>query len=320
MSAVEGAIDPAAVSLADVYAAQARISSYVLRTPLHPVPDGPLLKLESLQVTGSFKPRGAFNHVLALRAACGEGIITASSGNHGHAVAYVAKMLGLRAVVVVPEDVVTVKAQRITALGAELIRHGRDSTVRVALAQDLAARRGLHYVPPFDDPLVIAGQGTAGLEIVEQCPRVEAVLVPVSGGGLVSGIAVAIKGLRPTVRVIGVEPAGANRFARSRQVGAPVTLEKAETIADGLRVLTPGRYTWEVTRRTVDEFVAVDDEAILAAQRRLVTEANILAEPSGAASLAGALAMNLTGQDIVAVLSGGNADPRLLLRLLQSGS
>ncbi len=312
-----GATEPP-VTLADVQTARGRIAPYVLRTPLHPLPGGPQLKLESLQITGAFKPRGAFNHVLALREACANGLITASSGNHGQAVAYVAKVLGLSAVVVVPEDVVPVKAKRITALGAELIRRGRYSADRVALAQELATRRRLHYIPPFDDPLVIAGQGTVGLEVVEQCASVETVLVPVSGGGLLSGVAVAVKGLRPNAKVIGVEPAHADRFARSRRAGKPVTLESAETVADGLRVLTPGRLTWEVTRCVVDEFVAVDDDEILSAQRRLLTEANVLAEPSGAASVAWAFRCGLSGKAVVAVVSGGNADPHLLQRLLQS--
>jgi len=305
-----------AVTLADVQAARTRIASYVVRTPLHPMLGGPLLKLESLQITGAFKPRGAFNHVLAQAEACAQGVITASSGNHGQAVAYAAHVLGLRAVVVVPEDVVSVKAERITALGAELIRVGRFAAERIAHAQELAARRKLHYVPPYDDPFVIAGQGTVGLEVVEQCPSLSTIFVPVSGGGLISGVAVAVKGLVPNAQVIGVEPSGANRFARSRQDGAPVTLERADTVADGLRVLTPGRLPWEITQRLVDEFIAVDDKAILDAERRLLTGANILAEPSGAVSVAAALERVVNEHDVVAVVSGGNAEPRLLQHLL----
>lgn len=304
------------VSLDDIYAARARIAPYVHRTPLYPMPGGPQLKLESLQVTGSFKARGAFNHVLALRDQCERGIITASSGNHGQAVAYVARTLGLRAVVVVPEDVVPAKATAIAAYGAELVRRGRYSEERVALAKELAAQRGLHYVPPFDDPLIMAGQGTAGLELVEQCPRVDVVVVPVSGGGLISGIATAVKELRPKARVIGAEPAGADRFARSRAAGAPVTLERAETIADGLRVLTPGRLTWEVTSRYVDEFRTIDDKEILTALRSLLLDAHVVAEPSGSASVACALKLGLTGPAAVAVVSGGNADPALLSDIL----
>lgn len=300
------------MTLADIQAARERIEPYVRRTPVHPLPSGLVLKLENLQVTGSFKARGAFNHVLALREQCAGGIITASSGNHGQAVAYVARVLGLRAVVVVPEDVVATKAQAITGYGAELIRRGRYSEERLALARELAERRGLHYVPPYDDPHIIAGQGTAGLEILEQVPDVETVIVPVSGGGLISGIAAAVKSLRPEVRVVGAEPAGANRFARSRAAGRPVLLEKAETIADGLRVLTPGRLTWAVTGRYVDQFHAVSDEQILDAMRQVLLDGHVLAEPSGAAGVACASSLGVVGPRALAVISGGNTDPAVL--------
>ncbi len=305
------------VSLADVEAARERIVPFVRQTPLHPLGDGLLLKLENLQVTGSFKARGAFNHVLARREECAAGVITASSGNHGTAVAHVARALGLPAVVVVPEDVAAVKAQAIQAAGAELVRRGRFSQERLALARELAERRGLHYVPPFDDPLVIAGQGTAGLEIVRQRPDVEAVYVPCSGGGLLSGIAVAVKALRPRARVVGVEPQGADRFRRSRLAGRPVALEAAQTIADGLRVLSPGILTWQIAEQLVDDFVTVSDGQIVAAARRLLEEAKVVAEPSGAAAVAAALAAARQGSAVVAVVSGGNAD-REFLRLLIS--
>src|SRR5574337_154879 len=306
------------IALADVHAARERIAAYTVRTPLTVLAGGPSLKLESLQVTGSFKARGAFNHVLALQAECAGGIITASSGNHGKAIAHVAKTLGLQAVVVVPQDVVAPKADAITALGAELIRHGTYSTERVAYAQELASRRRLHYVPPYDDPLIIAGQGTAGLEIVDQCPNVEAIYVPVSGGGLISGVALAVKALRPGARVIGVEPAGVERFARSRAAGKPVVLDGSETIADGLRVLTPGRLTWDVTARTVDDFVAVTDQEIVAAAHRALLDGRMVVEPSGAASVAAALRVVAVGPTTVAVVSGGNADLGFLRRLLQA--
>src|SRR3989441_2529792 len=284
-----GARTPMPVSLGDIHAAGPRSAPYVVRTPLHPLPGGPLLKLESLQVTGSFKARGAFNHGLALPEQCRGGVVPASSGNHGKAVAYVAKTLGLRAVVVVPEDVVSAKAQAITAFGAELIRYGRYSEERVTYAQELAERRRLHYVPPFDDPWIVAGQGPAGLEIVEQHPEVTVVFVPVSGGGLISGVATAVRALRPTARVVGVEPAGAPRFARSRAAGKPVLLKQAETIADGLRVLTPGKLTWKIANRTVDEFMAVSDDETLGAVRRLLADGKGVVEPSGA--VAGATAL-----------------------------
>jgi threonine dehydratase len=311
-------VQSATITLTDIQAAHDRIAPYTIRTPLIALAGGPSLKLESLQVTGAFKARGAFNHVLALRAECAGGVITASSGNHGKALAHVAKTLGLRAVVVVPQDVVAPKADAITALGAQLIRHGRYSNERVAFAQDLAARRGLHYVPPFDDPLIIAGQGTAGLEIVDQCPEVEAVYVPVSGGGLISGVALAVKALRPQARVIGVEPAGVGRFARSRAAGKPVVLDGGETIADGLRVLTPGKLTWEVTAGTVDDFVAVTDQEIVVAARRALLDERVVVEPSGATSLAAAMKASDGSPAIVAVISGGNAEVEFLLRLLQA--
>lgn len=304
------------VALDDIAAARERIAPYIRRTPLHPVDGGPQLKLENLQVTGSFKVRGAFNHVLARRDECAPGIITASSGNHGQAVAYVARTLGLRAVVVVPETVIPVKADAITGYGAELVKFGRYPEDRVVKAQELAAARGLHYVPPYDDPLIIAGQGTAGLEIVEDCPDVTAVLVPVSGGGLLSGIAVAVKSLRPEAVLIGAEPAGADRFRRSRQAGKPVMLERAETIADGLRALSPGRLTWEVVSQFVDEFHAVSDPAILAAMRRVLLGTHVLLEPSGATAVAAAFERGLSGPTAVAVASGGNVDLGVLTAAL----
>lgn len=312
-----GARSPMPVSLSDIYAARERIAPYVSRTPLLQLPGGPFLKCENLQVTGAFKARGAFNHVLALLEQCERGVITASSGNHGKAVAYVAKTLGLRAVVVVPEDVVAEKADAITGFGAELIRYGRYSEERVPHAMELAERRGLHYVPPYDDPLIIAGQGTAGLELVEQYPQVETVVVPVSGGGLISGIATAVKELRPQTKLIGVEPQNARRFAQSRNSGAPVMLRKAETIADGLRVLTPGRLTWEVTGRCVDEFAGVDDGEMLEAVRTLALDAHLVVEPSGAAGVAYAL-RHPRDAGVVAVISGGNVDVPIFLQAVRA--
>ena len=306
---------PLPVTVDDVERARERIAPHVRLTPVHPL-DGVLLKLENLQLTGSFKARGAFNHVLAHGDRCAAGLITASSGNHGTAVAWVARALGLPAVVVVPEDVAEVKARAIEAAGAELIRHGRFSGERLALARELASARGLHYVPPFDDPLVIAGQGTVGLEIVRQCPDVETVYVPVSGGGLLSGVAVAVKALRPRAKVVGVEPEGADRFRRSRQAGRPVALERAQTIADGLRVLSPGALTWRISSRLVDDFVTVSDGQIVQAARRVLEEGKVVAEPSGAAAVAAALALPSPEGASVAVVSGGNADREFLRTLI----
>lgn len=303
--------------LAEIRAAAGRIAPFVRRTPVHPWDEreGLLLKLESLQPTGSFKVRGAANH-LSVVAGQVPGVVTASSGNHGQAVAYVASRLGIPAVVVVPETVTPVKASAITGFGAELIKCGTTMTERYELALRLARERGLHMVPSFDDPLVIAGQGTCGLEILEQVPDLAAVAAPASGGGLLSGVALAIKALRPQVRVVGVEPLKVARFAASRAAGKRVTVSSVDTVADGLRVQQPGELTWEATSWSVDEFVAVADEAILDAVRRLWQEAHLVVEPSGAITVAALLAGLIEPRPAVAIVSGANLDPTLLASLL----
>jgi threonine dehydratase len=319
-------------TLADVLEAQRRIAGRVLCTPLVPawaLGAGPgnaargeadrggvglCLKLESLQVTGSFKPRGAFSHVLRHRDRCRAGLVTASSGNHGQAVAYAARSLGVPAVVVVPEDVVPAKEDAIRAWGAEVVRCGRTTAERIAAALEISRARGLHYVPPFDDPDVVAGQGTVGLEILNQFPSVRRVAVPCGGGGLVSGVAVAVKNLRPDVRVVAVEPEGASCFYASWKAGRRVRLERVDTVADGLRAVEPGEVTWECASRYVDEFVTVSDGEIVEAVVRLFREAKVVAEPSGAAAVAYALRHPWEGT--VAVVSGGNLDPGQLVRWL----
>jgi len=307
-------------TIADVRAAAQRITADVRRTPLHPWEDGQiLLKLENLQPTGSFKVRGAANH---LRAVAGSvrGFVTASSGNHGQAVAYVAHRMGMPAVVVVPETVNPLKAARIVGFGAELIPCGTTMPERAALAGRLAQERGLHLVPSFDDALVVAGQGICGLELAEQAGDLAAVVVPTSGGGLLSGVALAMKALRPQVRIIGVEPRVLPRFAASRAAGARVTVPFGDTIADGLRGQQPGALTWEVTARVVDEFVAVDDEATLEAVRRLFLEGHLVVEPSGAVGVAAIFAGIVKGRPAAAVISGGNLDLALLPTLFSQAS
>ncbi|MDR7416033.1 MAG: threonine/serine dehydratase [Armatimonadota bacterium] len=243
------------------------------------------------------------------------GLITASSGNHGQAVAYAARKLGLRCVVVVPEDVVAAKLHVMERLGAEVIRCGHTTAERIGLALRLAEERGLHYVPPFDDPEVIAGQGTIGLEILDQCPEVRTVYVPCGGGGLISGIAVAIKALNPEVRLVGVEPEGAACFFASWRAGRRVQLGRAETVADGLRAVEPGQLPWEIASRLVDAFTTVTEPEILSAMRWLLLEAKVVAEPSGAVSVAAAL-REAPQNPSAAVVSGGNLEPVLLSSLL----
>lgn len=308
-------------AVADVRTAAARISTDIRRTPVHPWDEGSSLwlKLESLQPTGSFKVRGAANHLRGMEPGV-KGVVTASSGNHGQAVAYMASRLSLPAVIVVPETVTALKEAGIARYGAEMIRCGTTMPERSELAARLSHERGLHLVPSFDDALVIAGQGTCGLEILEQRPDISSVVVPTGGGGLISGIALVVKTLRPSVRVIGVEPHAVARFSASRTAGARVTVPSVATIADGLRGQQPGVLTWEAASRYVDAFVSVDDALILDAVRRLYVDAHLVVEPSGAVAVAALMAGLVHERSCVAVVSGGNLDARLLSQLLTQTS
>ena len=283
---------------------------------------GPLwLKCENLQPVGSFKLRGATNMLARLtpeqRAA---GVITYSSGNHGLAVAAAARALGTRAVIVVPETVATVKVDGIRRAGAEVITAGTTVLHRRARAEQEAATRGLTMVPPFDHEWIIAGQGTIGLEIIEQLPAVRTVYVPVGGGGLASGVATALKLSDPSIRVIGVEPAGAPKLTRSLAAGHPVTLERTDSIADGLLSLRPGDLPFVHLRMHLDDVVQVDEQAIASTVAWLFAAARMVVEPSGAVSVAAALsAIKDAARPFVAVVSGGNVDPeRFAQCLLQS--
>ncbi len=304
------------VTLDDVRAAAARIRPLVRRTPLIEVsveagaPRSMFLKCESLQLAGAFKARGACNMLAQLPARARDaGVITYSSGNHGQAVALAALRFGTRAVVVMPETVPRVKVDGARRLGAEVIIAGTTLLERKARAEAEASARGLTIVPPFDHPWIIAGAGTIGLEILEECPQVTAVHVPVGGGGLVSGIAVAVKQMRPAVRVVGVEPAGAPKMSASLAAGRPVTLEKTSSVADGLLANRPGDLTFAHVRALVDDVVQVDDEAIEDAVRWLFHQVRLVAEPSGAAAVASALTHVGAGtRGAVAVISGGNVE------------
>src|SRR5215207_3239126 len=238
------------------------------------------------------------------------GVITYSSGNHGQALACAAGLLGVPAVVVMPTTAPVVKVSGTRAFGAEVIFAGATSVERKVEAERLQHARGLVMVPPFDHPWIIAGQGTVGLEIVEDCPDVHEVYVPVGGGGLLAGVAAAVKALRPAARVIGVEPAGAAKMSRSLAAGGPVTLESTASIADGLLPLRPGDLTFAHARALVDEVVTVDEDRLTEAVRHVAREARILVEPSGAASVAAVLQRYGSARDvarpIVAILSGGN--------------
>jgi len=303
------------VSLDDIRAAAARIEGVARRTPLIDVggingEPAFAIKCENMQPAGAFKIRGAYNMVAQLSAdARAAGVITYSSGNHGQAMALAARMLGIRAVVVMPETAPRVKVEGAERLGAEVIFAGTTVLDRKARAESEAAAHGLTMVPPFDHPWIIAGQGTCGLEIVEQCPAVSAVYVPMGGGGLVSGVAVAVKSLRPATRVIGVEPEGAPKMTVSLAAGHPVTLPKTASIADGLLSIRPGDLTFAHVQALVDDVLTVSEPEIEAAVKWLFDHAKVVAEPSGAVGVAAVLRQRPAADGIVAIISGGNVPP-----------
>jgi threonine dehydratase len=278
------------------------------------------LKCESLQPGGAFKIRGAYNMVAQLSDEQRRlGVITYSSGNHGQAVALAARELSAPAVVVMPTTAPRIKVEGARAFGAEVVFAGTTSVERRHRAEELAAARGLTMVPPFDHEMIIAGQGTLGVEILEQQPDVATVLVPVGGGGLLAGVSAAIKSLRPSVRIVGVEPCGAAAMKASLDAGHVVTLPKTESIADGLMPVRPGDLTFEHAKAFVDAVVTVDDSQIIDAVIWLFTSAKIVAEPSGAASVAAAL--DGAGDGVtVAVVSGGNIEMERLQELRRKGT
>ena len=331
--------DAPLIGLHEIRAAARRLVGVTLRTPLVALGDparGHLLKAESLQPIGAFKLRGAYNAVASLtpeeRA---RGVVTHSSGNHAQGVARAARLFGCPAVVVMPENAPALKRARVLADGAEVVTVGNASSERAAMADRLAAERGLHLIPPFDDDRIIAGQGTCGLEIAEDLPGVSTVLVPVGGGGLAAGVATAIKLLLPGARVIGVEPELAADARESLARGEIVewTAEQvSRTVSDGTRTQALGVRTFAHLRRYVDAIVTVSEEEILAGVRLAAEEARLVVEPSGALTIAalrfhsaevGAgeaseLGAGGSGGPVVAVVSGGNVDPDAYRRYLEA--
>jgi threo-3-hydroxy-L-aspartate ammonia-lyase len=314
------------VSLAEIRQAAARLEPVAVRTPLIPLTrlDPPLLvKPESLQPTGSFKLRGAYTAITASgQAARQRGVVAHSSGNHGHAVAYAAALLGVRAVVVVPRTAPKVKTDAIAYYGAEIVTVEPTLAARVAATDELVASHGYVLIPPFDDRAVIAGQGTVGLEIAADYPQVGLVLVPVSGGGLISGIAAAVRASCPAAAVVGVEPELAadarESFRRGERVSWP-SAEVQRTVADALRVEQVGALPFAHIRELVAGMVTVTEDEMLAAVRLLASQARLVAEPGGAAGVAAWLYHRdelPAATTPVAVLSGGNIDPELLAATL----
>jgi threonine dehydratase len=306
------------VTLDEIRAARERIRPIAKVTPLIDVSDlagRPLwLKCESLQPGGAFKIRGAYNMVAQLSA--GErrrGVITYSSGNHGQAVALAARTLGAPSVVVMPTTAPEIKVEGAKAFGAEVLFAGTTTIHRRAKAEEVAAERGLTMVPPFDHEWIIAGQGSLGLEILDQRPDAATILVPIGGGGLISGVAAAVKQSKPAVSVVGIEPSGAASMKNAVDAGEVRTLEGAKSIADGLMAVRPGDLNFAHVRQFVDRIDTVEDAAIASAVRWLFLRAKIVAEPSGAATVAAALGGSASYRGpVVAIVSGGNLDPALL--------
>ena len=322
------ALEPHLVTIGEIQQASERIRGVATRTPLLPWDDTTWLKPESLQPIGAFKLRGAYYKIATLTdAERARGVVTYSSGNHAQAVARAARLLGTHAVICMPRDAPRVKIEGVRRDGAEIQFTGMDSEERHALALRLVEERGLVMVEPYDDPAIIAGQGTIGLEIVEDLPDVTSVIVPVSGGGLSSGVATAVKALAPAARVVGVEPELAADAKESLERDELVTWtaeETGRTMADGLRTNSLGPLPFEHLRRYLDEIVTVSEDAMAEAMRQLAGRARLVVEPSGAAAMGAHLAGSIPPAERddrrVVILSGGNLDPDLFARILAGGS
>jgi threonine dehydratase len=318
------------LTLADVVAARKRIAGGIYESPcVESIPLSRLTgahifcKLDYLQRTGSFKERGARNALLLLpEEQRKRGVIAASAGNHAQGVAYHGSLLDIPVTVVMPRFAALIKVTNCRQLGARVILHGADLTEARAHAEALAEAEGLTFVHPFDNAAVMAGQGTMGLEILEQTPDLDAVVVPVGGGGLLSGVGTVVKALKPQARVIGVEPEHAACFTAALSAGGPVSVALSPTLADGLAVALLGTRPFEVLRRVVDEVVTVDEATIALAILRLIELEKSVVEGAGATPLAAFLAGkldHLKGKRVVLALCGGNIDLTILDRVIEVG-
>jgi threonine dehydratase len=313
------------IELADVEAAAARLAGVAHHTPV--VTSGTLderagarvhIKAECFQRVGAFKFRGAYNKISSLDPeTLGRGVVAYSSGNHAQAVALAAKLLGSHATIVMPEDAPAAKLDATRGYGAEVVTYDRWTESREEIGAALAAERGLELVPPYDDPLVMAGQGTAALELLTDVPNIDVLLVPVSGGGLIAGCSTVAKALRPEIHVVGVEPATGDDTQQSFRAGERIRIDVPRTIADGLQAPEPGALTFEVNRRRVDEIVTVTDDEIVAAMVFLYERMKIVAEPSGAVGVAALLSHKIDARDktVGVILSGGNVGARRFAQL-----
>ena len=314
------------VGLVDVQKAAATLAGVAHRTPV--LTSARLdqragrrlyLKAENLQRTGSFKFRGAFNRLSALSAReRSRGVVAFSSGNHGQALALAGQLLDVPVSVFMAGDGPRVKRLAAAGYGATVQFYGPEGD-RHALAAQAAEQQGAVFVPPYEDPLVIVGQGTAALELLEQVSDLDALVVPIGGGGLISGCAVAAKAVNPAIRVIGVEPEAGNDTYLSVAAGRRITIDLPDTIADGLRTTSPGERTFEIMNRLVDEVVLVSEAEIADAVTTLAMTVKTIAEPSGAVGVAAALAGRVTGRRVGVILSGGNIDPGRLAGIITGG-
>ncbi len=309
------------VTIADVHAAAARIKGFARHTPLLPLEPQIWLKPENLQVTGSFKFRGAYNAISSLDATTrAKGVVADSSGNHAQGVAAAAHMHGISATIVIPENAPQIKVDRTAAWGAEIIRCPNASDLRMQVAMDIRDTRGLEYIAPFDDARMIAGQGTIGLEILADLTDVKAVLVCVGGGGLLAGIATSIKAISPKTKVIGVEPelaadARESFYAKERRSWDASLVTR--TICDGVRTQGIGELNFEIISRLVDDIITVSEDAVIEAMKHLFLETKLAVEPTGALTTAAirSRVFTPTGKT-VCIVSGGNYDPALLSKIL----
>ena len=317
--------------LTDIRAAAARIAPYIRRTPL--LRQGNLdaalgcevyLKPEMLQPVGAFKQRGALNAILQLPAQeRGKGIITSSSGNHAQACAWAGQRLGIPVTVVIPEDAPQIKVDNARAMGARVILAHRDYDERWRLVAKECEEHGYIPVHPYEDPAVMAGQGTMGLEILADLPEVESVLVPIGGGGLISGVSTAIKEVNPSVRVIGVQAAASAAYCRSREAGERVSVDVQPTVADGLSCRRAGENPFPIIEEYVDELVEVQEKDILEAVRRIAAQARLMAEPSAAVGVAALLSKAAAvrpDERVAIVLTAGNWDLPAMAQVLAGGS
>lgn len=319
-------------TLDDIVAAQERIAEAVQSTPMElsrylsdKLGDTVHLKLENLQRTGAFKLRGAHNMLAQLpKEALERGVVAASAGNHAQGVAYAATALGVQSTIFMPRGAALPKLQATKNYGADIRLRGSVFQETLASALEFVQETGAVFVPPYDDPRIIAGQGTVGLEILDKLPDADTVIVPIGGGGLIAGVAIAVKEraaqLGRSIRVIGVQSSGASAFAPSLEAGEPVTIQTKPTIADGIAVSRPGDLTFEIVRDYVDEIVSVSDDDIARALIVLLERAKQVVEPAGAAGVAAILSGQIRGTGkTVALLSGGNIDLMFLERVISRG-